>query len=211
MPDGRNASLADPAQFKDVPQAYNAIVAAHEEFKYTLPKIAALTDDPTRTLPELHHVGRQFANRTGEVLNKTYNTLSNAAAEANTEANEIIDNSFAADPDRASIQSEIRSWIRESARTEGGMATLRKAVETNAEVAAVVFHSPDFLLGIGEATRQNLAFDGVVEHLPAATALKARSAALTKAASAYPQLIKSVHASFYNAGLADQMARRVEA
>lgn len=208
---GRNSRLADPKHFADVPNASVAIEAAHAEFRYVLPKIAALPDDPTRTLPELHDVGRQFAERTVEVLTNTHNTLTKEATKARSDAYAIINDSFAADPSREGIQSEIRSWIRENARTEGGLAKVREAVETNPEVASVLYHSPDFLLGLADVTRKSMMMDGVIAHLPTAAALMERSSALDKAASGYPQVIKSVHASFYVAGLAAQMARRVEA
>jgi hypothetical protein len=137
--------------------------------------------------------------------------LLSEADKAKLAANEIIDESFRADPTREGIQSEIRSWIRDSARTEGGLAKVREAMDASPEVAAVLYHSPHFLLGITDATRSNMAVDGVIAHLPEAAKLMERSSALTKVAGAYGQTIRSVNASFFNSAVADQMRRRVEA
>jgi hypothetical protein len=89
--------------------AYNAIGATHEAVIHVLPKIKALADDPTRTLPGLHDVGHHSAERTNEVLTNTKTTLLSEADKAKLAANEIIDESFRADPTRKGIQSEIRT------------------------------------------------------------------------------------------------------
>jgi hypothetical protein len=208
---GRTSQLGDSSQFSDVHPAFNALNNANAQFEYVLPKIKGLVEDTTRTLPQRHDAARQFANRTEAVLNDTRATLLKEAQNAHNDALEIIESNFAPNPMRASIQSEIRGWIRSNADTEGGIGKIREALERNSEVAAVIHHSPDFLLGIGENTRSNMAVSGVEAHLPNASKLMLRSAALSKVAEAYPQIIRSVHASFYSAGVADQMSSRIEA
>jgi len=183
---GRKSEFGDKTQFHDFPRTHNAIGALHEYAEYVLPKMAALTKDITRTQPQIHDVGRQFAERTNEVAQKVIDAAAADARDADAEADEIISSNFAADPSREGIQSEIRVWMRENGKTEGGLAKIREEMQRNAEVAAVLYHSPNFLLGIGEATRKNMVMDAVAIHLPKAASLKVRSSQLSKLAASYP-------------------------
>lgn len=204
----RKIMLGDPEKLDA--SVYNFVVRAHNAVGEGITTIVALTNDKTRNDVQRHAVAKTVAERVTAILNETKGQIEANARRLSREATDTINQSFAADPNRASIQSEIRGWIREQAKTAEGLAKIREAMTENAEVGSIIFHSPHFLLGLADSVRVSMMMDAVETHLPKAHAMLEASAALEKAAAKYPDAISKVRRSFFNPVLAEQASSRVE-
>ena len=116
---------------------------------------------------------------------------------------------FAPSAERGALDSEIRAYIREQAGKGEGLMKIRQAMEDKA-VAAVVFHSPSFLLDIAPENHTKLRFEATERHVPAAYKMMTDSVALRELPAKYDKAINSVRTSFYNPALAAKAKLRVE-
>lgn len=204
---GAKAFLGDAEQFDS--QVGPAITAANIALRDAASKVAALVEDPTRTEVQKHEAAHQLAERTITQLAKT-----KAAIEARAEA--LYETGvtqaqmhFAPKADRGSLDSEIRAYIREQAGKGDGLLKVRQAMEDK-DVAAVVFHSPSFLLNIAPENHMKLRFEATERHAPAAYKMMTDSVALRDLPAKYDKAINSVRSSFYNGTLAERAKLRVE-
>ena len=121
---------------------------------------------------------------------------------------------FCGVPDRVAAASNDTtnnpSAINASAKGEVGYTKIREALKSNVEVAAVLYHSPPFLIGISDEVLMPIILDGIEVHLPNAYRLTEQGTALRALAAKYPQIMKSVKASFYNPAIAAKASLRVE-
>ena len=173
-------------------------------------KIAALTQDKTRTEVQRHAAAQTIAEKTAAALAATEVTLKATAKQLQRDAEATVEQQFNVDPNRASLQSEIRGWIREQAAKPDGLSTIRNAMNEDREVAAVIYHSPHFLLGLALNVRDNMRIDAIEKHLPKAYKALETSIALNEAAAKYPVAVAKVRRTFFSKPLADQAASRVE-
>jgi hypothetical protein len=204
----RTASLGDPAKYNG--EAYNAISRAHTALAEGLGTIAALVKDPIRTEVQKHDVAKKVADSVTATLEKSVSVFHGVARNLNTEATEAVQNAFAIDEKRTSIHSEIRGWIRETAKTEGGLATIRRELAKSAELVGVLFHSPHYLIALAEDVRAIMVADGIAKHVPKAGAKMAEADALSELAIRYGHVVTVVRRSFYSPALAEQAKLRVE-
>lgn len=151
-----------------------------------------------------------IAQRTAEALSQSHTMLKATANQLAEQATAITEETLGVDPNRASLLSEIRSWVREQAAKPDGLITIREAMHADREVAAVIYHSPAFLLGLAPAVRENMRLDAIERHLPNACKMLETSASLTELAKKYPAAIEKVNRTFYNKAMAAQAARRVQ-
>lgn len=201
-------SFGDYARFSD--DAATHMVKARNAFVTGSETIAKLKRDESRTEVQKHGMAKEVAARTIGAIDAQANALTALAGLLDRRAKGMVDERFAVDPDRAAIQSELRGWIRETAKTENGIAVIRAATAEDAEVAAVLYHSPKFLLGLADEVRVNLVADGIEKHVPKAGTMMAESHALTNLAVKYGQVAKAVDRAFYNTALAEKIKLRVE-
>jgi len=204
----RKIMLGDPDKLDK--SVYNFVVRAHNAVGEGITTIAALGSDKTRNDVQRHAAAKTIADRVTAILDETKGQIEANSKRLGREATDAINQSFGADPNRASIQSEIRGWVREQAKSPEGLAKIREAMTKTPEVGAILFHSPSFLLGLAENVRVSMMMDAVETHLPNAHAMLEASAALDTAAARYPDAIGLVHRSFFNPILAEQAASRVE-
>lgn len=203
---GRKVHLGDPAKHQAV---LNSVTAAHNAVEGGVETLARLADDPTRSEPEKHDAARVIATRTIEALERSRATIAANATKIANDAQAEMDVQFAPNPNRASIESEVRAWVRERAQA-GDVAAIKEQLKAEREVAAVIYHSPRFLLGLAKDTHESFLEDAVETHAPKQFAAISESLELAKLAERYGPVIKSVRSSFYNQALADQAKRRVE-
>jgi len=209
MPDTmRKIMLGDPAKLDD--SVYNSVVAAHNAVGEGMLKVAALTDDKTRNDVQRHAAARTIAERAVSFLDAAKTNLEANARRLHREATDEVERSFGADPNRASVQSEIRGWIRENAKSAEGLAKIREAMRTNAEVGAVLYHSPHFLLNLADSVRTGMMMDAIEIHMPKTHAKFEAGIALDEAAEKYPKAISKVRRTFFNLAVAEQAKSRVE-
>lgn len=203
---GRKTFLGDHARH---PAVMNFVTASHTAMEAAIEKLKGLADDPTRSEPEKHVAGRTLANRLIATLEGSQGSIVGTAKKMAREATEAVELQFAPNPLRAGLESEIRVWVREEAKA-GNVASIRKRLEQNPEVAAVIYHSPEFLLALAEEVHANFKADAVEKHAPTHYKAIEESLAIDKAAEHYPMVIKSVRMSFYNNAIADKAKLRVE-
>jgi len=205
---GRKVLLGDREKLDDY--AYNAVTSAHGWLADGVRKIGALVNDPTRNDVLKHEAAKVVAERTIEGLQQTQAVLEQRANVLHSEAHQMVEQRFAIDPVRGSIQSEIRGWIREQTKDEDGLLKIRQAMRSNSEVASVIYHSPHFLMNLASNVRDNMRIEAIEAHVPAAYKKLEASIALRDTAAKYPRAMAGVRRNFFNAGLAAQAARRVQ-
>lgn len=110
----------------------------------------------------------------------------------------------------ASLESEIRAYIREQAKQPDGPANVRAAMLASKDVAAVIFHSPGFLVGINADTHSKLRYEAAERWVPEAYKRMTDSVALRELAPKFDKAAASVRNSFYNPAVAAKASTRVQ-
>lgn len=205
---GLSAMLGDP-------KAIDAHVApdvqsAHITLKDAAKKIAALVDDPTRTPTAKHDAAKQLAQKVTTHLEKSKAALEAHAEKLKASALAQADLHLGPRSESGVLHSEIRSWVREQAKTPEGMLQVKKAMADNDDVAAVLWHSPSFLVGLAPSVHEGLRLEALQSRKPELYANLSNSVGLAKLAGKYEAAIRKVAPSFYTPSLAEQASKRVE-
>ncbi|MGY6660915.1 MAG: hypothetical protein ACXIVO_01200 [Glycocaulis sp.] len=208
IPTGRKVMLGDASKLPQL--AMNHINRAHEALENGINKVGALHYDETRTEVSKHIVGKKIAYDVCNVIEKAQAGLTALASELNDEGFNKIETAFALDEKRTPIHADIRGFIRELSKKETGLKEIRDMAGKNLEFASVLYGTPHYLLGLSEDTYNSINLDLVKKHCPEGAGCFAGSIELQKVAGKYPTIIKAVHRSFYNSGLADKGNSRVE-
>lgn len=204
---GGKAFLGDAEQHDS--QVGPDITAAHIALRQSASKVAALVEDPTRTEVQKHEAARQLADRAVTQLTKTKAAIEARAESLWATGVTQAELHFSPKADRGSLDSEIRTYLREQASKDDGMSKIREAMKDK-NVAAVVYHSPSFLLNMNEANHTKLRFEVVERHVPDVYKMMTDSVALRELPAKYDKAISSVRKSFYNSALAEKAKLRVE-
>jgi hypothetical protein len=208
---GLRAMLGDPKAHD--PSVGPEIVNAHIALREAAKKVAGLVEDPTRTDVTKHAAAKKLADAVTERLTKARAALAKRADELMNGAMAAADVAFGPKSDRAALHAEIRTWVRETLhRNSGdGIGVIRSAMKDNADVAAIIWHSPRFLLGsIPEELHDELRMEAVEAHKPDVYASLSNSVALSDLLGKYDNALRKVQFSFYNPEIAKQAAKRVE-
>lgn len=205
---GLSAMLGDP-------KALDASVApdvqkAHIVLKDAAKKIAALVGDPTRTEVQRHHAAKQLAEKVTSNLEATKASLEAHAEKLKASALAQADLHLGPRSESGVLHSEIRSWVREQAKTPEGLLQVKQAMADNDDVAAVLWHSPSFLVGLAPSVHEGLRLEALQSRKPDLYANLSNSVGLAKLAGKYEAAIRKVAPSFYTPSLAEQASRRVE-
>ncbi|WP_242361886.1 hypothetical protein [Anaeromyxobacter sp. SG17] len=204
---GLNAMLGDPKSDEHVgPDIQGARIA----LRVAVSKVVALVKDPTRTEVDKHAAAQKLAATAADKLGKVKTAIEQRSKHLEGEALRMADIEFGPKLERGAIQSEIRGWVREQAKTSEGLAAIREAMKENDDVAATLWHSPRFLLGLAESVHGTLRFEALESRKPQLFADISKSINLGKLAAKYEGAIRKVHTSFYNPEVAAQAAKRVE-
>ncbi|MFU4799949.1 hypothetical protein ACM717_13775 [Pseudomonas aeruginosa] len=205
---GLSAILGDP-------KAIDAHVApdvqsAHMVLKDAAKKIAALVGDPTRTDVQRHHAAKQLADKVTTHLEKSKAALEAHAEKLKASALAQADLHLGPSSERSALHSEIRSWVREQAKTPEGLLQVKQAMADNDDVAAILWHSPSFLVGLAPSVHEGLRLEALQSRKPELYANLSNSVGLAKLAGKYEAAIRKVAPSFYTPSLAEQASKRVE-
>lgn len=207
LPTPRKLHLGDPAK---LPRVASHIQSSHDAMADGIKTLGRIAHDKTRSEPEKHETARVLAGRLLDVLTNSQNAITNAATALDSEIDEAIATTYAPKEGRSSLESEMRQWMRETAKTPEGMAQIKQAVLSNFDFASIMVHSPAQLLGLSEERRIDFAEDAIKKHTPDIDAAMSEACHLRDLAKRYPQVIRSVKASFYNNAIAEQAKSRVE-
>lgn len=204
---GSRALLGDAEAF---PAAGAHMTKAQIELRNAVSKVAALANDPTRTPVQQHAAARELANRTIETLQSSANGIARQSEMMIENAQARANSSFAPRPGHDALNSEIRRWIAEQAKTPEGLMNIRKQMERSEDVAAVIWHSPDFLLNINSDVCETLKYEALQQHYPDIYSDFVAGHMLRDMPKKYQSVIRNVGRFFFNAALAEQVSRRVE-
>lgn len=185
------------------------ITNAHIALRDGVATIAALLNNATRNDVQRHEAAGVVAGRTVEALQKAKASIENRAALMFSYGVAQAEREFTPRASHASLESEIRAYIREQAKQTDGPAKVRAAMLENKDVAAVIFHSPGFLVGINAETHSKLRYDATERWVPDAYKRMTDSIALRELAPKFDKAIGSVRSSFYNPTLAAKASTRV--
>lgn len=206
---GMKATIGDPDKHDGAVRA--AITNAHNAAREVLNKVAKLPGDETRTEVAKHHVASQIFAKGEAVILQSQATIQATADALEAEAVAEMKSGFETDAARSAIHTEIRAWIRETAKAKDGLTTIRKALNGNFEVAAVICHSPSFLLGLADEPLGNMMEEALKRWKPDANAKLDKAVALKELAKKYTPFVKGLGSSSFNATVAGKWNGRVEA
>lgn len=209
IPTGLKVSLGDPDKHEGAVRT--AINNAHNAAREVLAKVAKLPGDETRTEVAKHHVASQIFAKGEAVILQSQATIQGTAEALEAEAVAEMKSGFETDMARAAIHTEIRSWIREQAKAKDGIAAIRKAMAGNFEVAAVICHSPSFLLGLADEPLGNMMEEALRRWKPDANAKLDKAVALKELAKKYTPFVRGLGSSSFNATVAAKWNNRVDA
>lgn len=205
---GLSAILGDPKGI-DAHVAPD-VQSAHITLKDAAKKIAALVGDPTRTEVQKHAAAKQLAEKVTNHLEKSKAALEAHAEKLKTTALAQADLHLGPRSESGALHSEIRSWVREQAKTPEGLLQVKQAMADNDDVAAVLWHSPSFLVGLAPNVHEGLRLEALQSRKPELYANLSNSVGLAKLAGKYEAAIRKVASSFYTPSLAEQASKRVE-
>ncbi|HBO7378314.1 TPA: hypothetical protein VDW17_003030 [Pseudomonas aeruginosa] len=186
------------------------VQSAHIVLKEAAKKIAALVGDPTRTDVQRHHAAKQLADKVTTHLEKSKAALEAHAEKLKASALAQADLHLGPSSERSALHSEIRSWVREQAKTPEGLLQVKQAMADNDDVAAILWHSPSFLVGLAPSVHEGLRLEALQSRKPELYANLSNSVGLAKLAGKYEAAIRKVAPSFYTPSLAEQASKRVE-
>ncbi|MFV0455073.1 MAG: hypothetical protein ACK5NQ_08785 [Pseudomonas sp.] len=205
---GLSAILGDPKGI-DAHVAPD-VQSAHIVLKEAAKKIAALVGDPTRTDVQRHHAAKQLADKVTTHLEKSKAALEAHAEKLKASSLAQADLHLGPSSERSALHSEIRSWVREQAKTPEGLLQVKQAMADNDDVAAILWHSPSFLVGLAPSVHEGLRLEALQSRKPELYANLSNSVGLAKLAGKYEAAIRKVAPSFYTPSLAEQASKRVE-
>lgn len=205
---GRKAFLGDAGHYDSA--IGSSIINSQIQLSDSVEKIERLVHDESRTEVAKHGAAEQLANGMVQKLTEAKAKIVARSKELLNEGTSEADTAFAPRPERGHLDAEIRGWIREQAKTPEGLPKIRAAMERNSNVAAVIYHSDDFLLNLAPEVHSTMRYEAVQRHAPATYQKLTASVALSNLAPNYDKAIGSVRKSFYSVVLASKAKQRVE-
>jgi hypothetical protein len=172
--------------------------------------VTALASDPTRTEVDKHQAAKKVADSVTAKLEAARVALTERADYLTREAMREADRHLGPKVERGALQSEIRSWVREMAKTSDGLPKIRAAMKASPDAAAVIWHSPSFLAGLPPNIHEELRFEALEASRPDLYAQLSSAASLEHVADKMQRAARRVHSTFYSHAIADQANKRVE-
>lgn len=205
---GRKAFLGDPEKFDGGvgPDITNAHIALRDGVE----TIGRLLNDATRNDVQRHEAAGIVTVRTVEALKKAKAAIESRAELLYSDGVAQAEREFTPRASHASLESEIRAYVREQAKQPDGPAKVRAAMLESKDVAAVIFHSPGFLVGINPETHTKLRFEATEQWVPDSYKRMTDSIALRDLAPKFEKAINSVRSSFYNPAISAKASTRVQ-
>lgn len=204
---GARAFLGDATQH---PTVGNSVTQANIALHESIEKIRKLTTDPTRNEYQKHGAAKEIAVKVIETLEKSSAAIAKESTHLMQQAGVYADIHFSPKANTDGLYTEIRSWIKEQVKIEGGINNIRTQMMKNEDLAAVVWHSPNFLLNIPANIHDTLKYEGLNKFHPDVYADMSRGILMSDMQAKYAKVIHNVKRFYYNPALADKAALRVE-
>lgn len=205
---GRKALLGDPTNYQ--PSPFNQFDIANTAVEQGLKKVRALASDKTRTVVQKHDAARTVTEGVIQKLEACENAILSRAEKLIGEADDAVVAKL--DPDRIKpkVWDMIVDWAHRHRGSSEGAAMIREKVKSDREVATVLFYAKGFLLDLPEEFQSNMETLAWESPVPEAKTKHDEASELLRFAKNYPQVRRSIRASWYNGPMADQVATRVE-
>lgn len=100
--------------------------------------------------------------------------------------------------------------MREAVKTPEGMAKVSEMAKKDSTIAAIIYHSPQYLTGLSEDNHARMRLQAVERFVPKAYEMINEGVELEGLGKRYEKVTAEVHSSFYAPHLADKGATRVE-
>lgn len=185
------------------------VQASHVGLNAAVAKVVALTGDMTRTEAQRHQAARVLATKTAEDMASTRDYLRRNAETVNRKVSETIEGAWNGKVN-PQVHSEIRTYLREVSTRPDGLTQIQRLVDTQQEVAATVWYSPSFLMGVPDESMTGLRARALEHHWPAQFAKVSEANEWGEIAGKFDATIPKLHRTFFNPTVADQAATRVE-
>ena len=199
----------DPDKYADA-EASAALLTAQIALRDGIGTIERLAKDPTRSDPQRHEAGGKVSAKTVETLAKSKATIESRIESLHASGVAEVEAAFAPNLQRSHLDAEIMRYVREQAAKPEGVTKLHDLVKTNRNVAAVIYQSESFLLGLADQTHSTLRFDAAEHHVPAAYKKMTNSLAMQELPGKLDGAIANVKRGFHSQAIAAQTALRVD-
>ncbi len=183
------------------------IVKAKIALRNSADKIAALCADETRLAPEKHHLAAKLSHELTDQLERTKTEIINRSDDLAYRAQEMAKIALGPKPERAAIDSEVRQYIKDLVTQPDGMVELRQMIQSDVDIAMVVYSSPSFLMGLTKENHQTLRFNIIEKYVPNSWDMINASIALAKLPKNIDKCVRQIGTSFFNPMVADKYSR----
>lgn len=206
---GRKAKLGDPGSMDT--EVAGSVRQAHTAVENGMSKIARLAEDETRSTPEKHDAARTVAEQTVGTLKATQNTLRFQADQMLAEAQRVVDERFAPASDgyNAFQQYDVSKWIGEQAKKKDGLATIKREMKSDPDIAVALIHGKPYLMGLTQDVRMSLAHDAYRQHMPNEMAKIEKAVKLQELADKYDGVVRSIKIGWFSKAMAEKAKSRV--
>ena len=204
---GNKSRFGNPEKF---PHMQGRIAELHRVVAENTKLVVALAGDMTRTDVVKHVDAKKLAERTSKAIRTVAEEIKAKAEYLQVRGQEVADEALAPRAGFGHLDSEIRGWMRDAVKTPEGMAKVSELAKKDATIAAIIYHSPQFLTGLSEGLHTKMRLQAVERFAPNAYAMLNEGIELQSLSPRYERVVLEVHSSFYSPHLADKGATRVE-
>jgi hypothetical protein len=205
---GLRVRFGDPEKFGE--ETGRRLQSLHNTVKDVTARVVALADDKTRTEVAKHHAAKQLAEKATKAIGETLKDFSVRSKLLQRDATKRAESAFAPRDGYAHIESEVRVWVREQMKSPDGMATVSGMMKEDAAFAAIVCHSPHYLVGMAKDVHSKWRLDAIERFVPDAFEMLEQSTELAEVVSRAESTVRDINTSFFNPELAKQAETRVE-
>jgi hypothetical protein len=203
---GMRARFGDPERYASMGERLSEL---HSVVKQNASRVVALAKDETRTEVTKHGIAKDLAERSTQAIQKVAVEIRAKVENLQYRGHAMAEEAFAPRSGYSQVESETRQWIREQVKTPEGMAKVSELAKKDATVASIIYHSPNYLVGINEATHKRMQVDAIERFVPKAYEAINESIELERLVGRYEKSVSDIHRSFYTPSLADKVATRV--
>ncbi len=181
------------------------------EMESAIDVLRKLNRDLSRTAPEKHHIAMRKANELVARLNELKKHVNAEVKSVGEEALGSARHYFAMLPSRQALDADIRAWVRETVKQDGGYAVLDQAItDTPNEFLTVLYSSPHMLLGMTKDVHLNYQTKIMRQYTPDLWTQLEQASDMSKLPPKIDGVARQVPGSFYEPHEVEKYSTRVE-
>lgn len=205
---GRRAFLGNPGTMPAEPAT--VVTKLHHIVADAVKRVQNLEFDKTRTPTQQHDAGRKLAEATVEEFTKARTAIKKWSDRESAAALKDIRASFAPEPGKGALYSEIRAFCLARKGDPEFVGELRSLVETNRDFAAALLDAPAVLSGLSAERQQQLTVNAASKHAPEASERLQQAVAVGELDAKLAAAQAEVAPAFYNTGVQEGMRTAVD-